>query len=122
MATDLLLQDVTVYAHQTNQPNEMEVSLLSLQSDRITEISSGVPDVLRSIQMLPGVSTDNEFNAKYNVRGGNQDENLILVNDTKVYEPFHLKEAPNASIGIFNTDLIRTYESYDRWFSCAIWR
>jgi outer membrane receptor for ferrienterochelin and colicin len=96
-----------VYAHRLDEADQNEVSILSLQSEKIKNITSAIPDVMRSIQMLPGVSTNNEFNAKFNVRGGNQDENLVLVNGTQVYDPFHIKEAPNASIGIFNVDMIK---------------
>ena len=64
-----------------------------MQSEMIREISPGMPDILRSIQALPGVAVNNEFKAEYNVRGGNQDENLVLVNNTQVYEPYHIKEA-----------------------------
>jgi hypothetical protein len=104
---DMLLQDVTVYAHRLDGAGQTEVSVLSLQSDNIKNITSAIPDVMRSIQMLPGVSANNEFSAKFNVRGGNQDENLVLVNGTQVYDPFHIKEASNASIGIFNVDMIQ---------------
>jgi outer membrane receptor for ferrienterochelin and colicin len=104
---DMLLQDVTVYAHRLDETDESEVSALSLQSDRMKQVTSAISDVLRSVQFLPGVTTNNEFSAKFNVRGGNQDENLVLVNGTQVYDPFHLKEAPNASVGIFNTDMIQ---------------
>ncbi|RPI05003.1 MAG: TonB-dependent receptor [Ignavibacteriae bacterium] len=107
VSIDMLLQDVTVYAHRIDESEQTEVSVLSLQSDNIKNITSAIPDVMRSIQMLPGVSTNNEFSAKFNVRGGNQDENLVLVNGTQVYDPFHIKEAPNASIGIFNVDMIK---------------
>lgn len=114
--TDVLLQDVTVYAAPvTDEANE--VSAQSLEGRLIGEISSAVPDVFRSIQMLPGVAVDNEFNAKFNVRGGNYDENLVLVNGTTVYEPFHIKEADNASIGIFNVDLMRKVDFITGGFS-----
>ncbi len=105
-AMDVLLQDVTIYAYQGVDKEFTNESVLSLQSDKIKTSTSIFPDVLRSVQMLPGVSTNNEFNAKFNVRGGNPDENLVLVNGTQVYDPYHVKEAPNYSIGILNTDLI----------------
>jgi outer membrane receptor for ferrienterochelin and colicin len=104
---DMLLQDVTVYAHRLDETDESEVSALSLQSDKMKQSTSVISDVLRSVQYLPGVTTNNELSAKFNVRGGNQDENLVLVNGTQVYDPYHLKEAPNASVGIFNTDMIQ---------------
>lgn len=107
VATDILLQDVTVYAYQGGGLERISESTLSLQSDKIKNMTSVMPDVLRSVQMLPGVSTNNEFSAKFNVRGGNQDENLILVNGTQVYDPYHIKEVPNASIGIMLMDMIK---------------
>ncbi len=88
-----------------------------MQSERITEISAGMPDILRSLQSLPGITVNNEFKADFNVRGGNQDENLILVNGAKVYEPFHIKEAANASVGIFNVDLIQKVDLITGGFS-----
>jgi outer membrane receptor for ferrienterochelin and colicin len=106
-AVEVLLQDVTIYAYQGADRELTNESALSLQSENIKTSTSIFPDVLRSVQMLPGVSTNNEFNAKFNVRGGNPDENLVLVNGTQVYDPYHLKEAPNYSIGILNTDLIK---------------
>jgi outer membrane receptor protein involved in Fe transport len=106
VSTGVLLQEVSVYA--AAEDNNGSVSTLSLQSKQIEQISSVLPDVFRSIQALPGVAVNNEFSAKFNVRGGNYDENLVLVNGAQVYEPFHIKEADNASIGIFNVDLMKS--------------
>ena len=104
---DILLQEVAVYSKGKTKENSFEVSSLSLQSEKIEKVTSVMPDVLRSLQSLPGVSTNNEFSAEFNVRGGNKDENLIMVNGSEVYEPYHMKEAPNASIGVFNVALIK---------------
>jgi hypothetical protein len=104
-STDVLLQEISVYS--TAWSNNSAASSVSLKSKEIEKISSVFPDVFRSIQALPGLSVNNEFSAKFNVRGGNYDENLVLVNGTQVYEPFHLKEAENASVGIFNLDLMK---------------
>ncbi len=103
---DILLQEVAVYSNKSLSDNNIEVSSLSLQSEKIEQTTSVMPDVLRSLQTLPGVSTNNEFSAEFNVRGGNKDENLVMVNGSEVYEPYHMKEAPNASIGVFNVELI----------------
>jgi hypothetical protein len=105
---DILLQDMTVFASQEgNGTSQEEVSMLSLQSETITKITSLMPDVLRSVQMLPGVSNDNEMSAKFNVHGGDVNENLVLINGTQVYEPYHVKEAQNASIGIFDVAMMK---------------
>lgn len=102
-ATEIVLQEISVYSEQGNEINNN----ITLENKAIEEMSSIFPDVFRSIQLLPGINVNNEFSAKFNVRGGNYDENLVLVNNAQVYEPFHVKEADNASIGIFNMDLIK---------------
>jgi outer membrane receptor for ferrienterochelin and colicin len=104
---DINLQEVTVYSNSISPSEEAQLSSLSMQSERIREISAAMPDILRSVQALPGIIVNNEFKADFNVRGGNQDENLVLVNGTQVYEPYHIKEAANASVGIFNVDLMK---------------
>jgi outer membrane receptor protein involved in Fe transport len=114
---NIFLQEVTVYSNTNKDIKLPEISSLSMQSERIREISVGMPDILRSIQSLPGISVNNEFKAEFNVRGGNQDENLVLVNNTNVYEPYHVKEAANASVGIFNVDLIQKVDLISGGFS-----
>ena len=114
---DVFLQQVSVYAGITNKKEEIKVSALSLQSDKIEKISTAMPDVLRAIQYLPGIAVNNEYSAEFNVRGGNKDENLVMVNGAEVYEPFHIKEASNASVGIFNVDLINNVDLITGGFS-----
>src|SRR5436305_8386270 len=46
-------------------------------------------DVLRSLQLMPGVEARNDFSAGMNVRGGEADQNLILLDGYPVYNPFH---------------------------------
>lgn len=47
-------------------------------------------DLLRTIQLLPGVEARNDFNAGMNVRGGESDQNLVLLDGYPIYNPFHL--------------------------------
>jgi outer membrane receptor protein involved in Fe transport len=107
---DLCLQDVTVYSMQSSAVVQEEVSALTLQSEAIKQSTSVMADVLRSVQMLPGVSSNNEMSAKFDVHGGDANENLVLINGSQVYEPYHVKEAPNVSIGIFDVDMIKTMD------------
>ena len=46
-------------------------------------------DVLRSLQLMPGIEARNDFNAGMNVRGGEADQNLVLLDGYPVYNPFH---------------------------------
>lgn len=50
----------------------------------------GEPDVLRTAQLMAGVVARNDFSAGYNVRGGESDQNLVLLDGIPVYNPFHL--------------------------------
>jgi hypothetical protein len=50
----------------------------------------GEPDLVRTVQLLPGVGARNDFNATLNVRGGEADQNLVLLDGYPIYNPFHL--------------------------------
>jgi hypothetical protein len=50
----------------------------------------GEPDVVRVVQLLPGVVARNDYNTGLNVRGGEADQNLILLDGHPIYNPFHL--------------------------------
>jgi hypothetical protein len=52
--------------------------------------SVGEPDLVRTLQLLPGVGARNDFNATLNVRGGEADQNLVLLDGYPIYNPFHL--------------------------------
>ena len=52
--------------------------------------AAGEPDVVRVVQLLPGVVSRNDFNTGLNVRGGEADQNLILLDGHPIYNPFHL--------------------------------
>jgi hypothetical protein len=52
--------------------------------------SLGEPDVLRAAQLMAGVVARNDYSAGYNVRGGESDQNLVLLDGIPVYNPFHL--------------------------------
>jgi hypothetical protein len=68
--------------------------------------SFGEPDVLRAVQLLPGVNARNDFSSGYNVRGGESDQNLILLDGYPIYNPFHLG-------GLFSTFLDETVGEID---------
>ncbi|MES2179919.1 MAG: TonB-dependent receptor plug domain-containing protein [Gemmatimonadota bacterium] len=54
------------------------------------------PDLLKSIQMMPGIEARSDWSAGFNVRGGEADQSLILIDGYPIYNPFHLG-------GVFST-------------------
>ncbi len=59
-------------------------------------------DPLRAVEVLPGVTTASDFSAAFNVRGGSADQNLILLDDIPIFNPFHL----GGVFSVFNADMI----------------
>ncbi|MFL5620428.1 MAG: TonB-dependent receptor domain-containing protein [Gemmatimonadaceae bacterium] len=68
--------------------------------------SIGEPDVVRTVQLLPGVTARNDFNTGLTVRGGEADQNLVLLDGFPIYNPFHLG-------GLFSTFMDATVESIE---------
>jgi hypothetical protein len=66
--------------------------------------SVGEPDVVRVVQLLPGVVARNDYSTGLNVRGGEADQNLVLLDGHPIYNPFHLG-------GIFSTFMDATVGS-----------
>jgi len=71
-------------------------------------MAGGEPDVLKSLQFLPGIQTSNEGTTNLSVRGGSYDENLILLDEAPVYNPSHTLGFFSA----FNTDALKDVSIY----------
>ena len=105
------LQEVVVKDKQANAAIE-EIAMSRLEVD-ITELKKlpsllGEPDVIKSIQMLPGVTSAGEGTSSFFVRGGSADQNLILIDEAPVYEVSHLF----GLFSVFNSDVIKNAELY----------
>jgi hypothetical protein len=70
-------------------------------------------DPLRAVEVLPGVVATSNFSASFHVRGGSQDENLILLDGAPVLNPFHL----GGFFSVFNADMIDRAELRSGGFS-----
>jgi hypothetical protein len=63
-------------------------------------------DVLRAVELLPGVVSTSDFSSSFNVRGGSADQNLILIDGFPIYNPFHL----GGLFSVFNGDMVALAE------------
>ncbi len=65
-----------------------------LSRDEVRQMPHAADDLYRAVKRLPG-SAGGDFTAKINVRGGEQDELLVVLDGLELYEPFHLKDFQN---------------------------
>jgi outer membrane cobalamin receptor len=106
--SNITLEDVTVVAKKNNPVTRSQMSLIQLQADDIKKLPGvlGESDVLRAVQLLPGVQAGNEGNTGFYVRGGGADENLILLDGVPVYNAMHLF----GFFSVFNSDALQTVD------------
>lgn len=93
------LGTVTISAEKSNRnvtKTEMGVIDVPIQKIELLPAILGEPDVLKVIQLLPGVSAGQEGTTGFFVRGGNADQNLVQLDEAVVYNPNHL-------FGLFST-------------------
>ena len=82
---------------------EMGVAKLDIQQIQKMPALLGEVDIIKSIQLLPGVTTVGEGASGFNVRGGNIDQNLVLMDEAPVYNSSHLF----GFFSIFNPDAVK---------------
>ncbi|MEQ8688457.1 MAG: TonB-dependent receptor [Imperialibacter sp.] len=106
-----LLQEVSVSGQAENHnisSSEIGVSKMSMKTIEKMPSFMGEVDVMKSLLMLPGVSTVGEGTTGLNVRGGNIDQNLILLDDAPVFNSSHLM----GLFSVFNPDMVRDVTFY----------
>ncbi|MDX2195448.1 MAG: TonB-dependent receptor [Cytophagales bacterium] len=88
----------------------IEMSINKLEMGQIKKMPAllGEVDVIRSIQLLPGVSSVGEGSSGFNVRGGSIDHNLVLLDEAPVYNSSHLF----GFFSVFNPDAVKDVKLY----------
>ena len=86
----------------------LSMNILSGKTIRQTPVVFGESDLLKAIQLLPGVSSAGEGSSGFNVRGGAADQNLILFDEAIIYNSSHLF----GLFSVFNSDAIKEVKLY----------
>jgi hypothetical protein len=105
------LSEVTVMSRaQDEKITSLQMGLERLSASEIKRMPAlmGEVDVLKAIQLLPGVQTAAEGSSGFSVRGGSSDQNLILIDNTTVYNASHLL----GFFSIFNNDVLSGLSLY----------
>jgi hypothetical protein len=100
------ISEVVVYSRKRDaNVRNAQMGKIDLSIEQIKNIPAfmGEVDILKTIQLLPGVRNAGEGNAGFYVRGGGPDQNLIMLDDAVVYNTGHLF----GFFSIFNSDAIK---------------
>ncbi|HTY39333.1 MAG TPA: TonB-dependent receptor [Bacteroidota bacterium] len=99
MVTDVAKRELT----------EIHTSVHVMEERDIRAVpTAAMEDIFRSIRILPGIVSTSDVNSQFYVRGGAGDQNLILLDGMKVYNPFHAF----GIFSVFDPDIIKTTEVY----------
>ena len=93
-------------ADQNIQSTEMGKIDVPIEAIKTLPAFFGEVDVLKAIQLLPGVQSSGEGNTGFYVRGGGPDQNLVLLDEATVYNAGHLF----GFFSVFNADAVKSVE------------
>ena len=102
---DNSIEAVTVYAREKyNNAMSSRLSVLELPVTQVktTPALFGETDVLKYIQLMPGIQSGGDGNVGLYIRGGNYDQNMITLDGATIYNPEHMK----GFVSVFNADIL----------------
>ena len=109
--SDQVLEEFVVSATREDQNvSDVQMSVEKMSISTIKEIPQllGEADIIKSIQLRPGVTSVGEGASGFNVRGGNIDQNLILLDESPIFNSSHLF----GFFSVFNPDAIKDVTLY----------
>jgi hypothetical protein len=101
------IKEVEVTAKRTNEnvrSTQLGEIIVPIEQIKTLPVLFGETDVIKTLQLLPGVKSGGEGNTGFYVRGGGSDQNLVLLNDAVVYNPGHLMNF----FSVFNSDALQS--------------
>ena len=105
------IEEVEVKAQKENENitgSVMDVTRLDPKDIETIPVLFGEKDIMKTLQLTPGVKGAGEGNAGFFVRGGGADQNLILLDEANVYNASHLL----GFFSVFNSDAIKDVSLY----------
>lgn len=106
LPTGVVMREFKVEAERGNENTQgTQMGKIDMEVEKIKTLPAfmGEVDVLKTIQLLPGVQSSGEGNTGFYVRGGGPDQNLILLDEAVVYNASHLF----GFFSVFNADAVK---------------
>lgn len=112
--SDKVLMEVTVNAEAAEKQQNTQIAKTKITPKEMTKLVTlgGEPDLVQSLQILPGVYSSGDQGGQLYVRGGSPVMNKVLLDGMTIYQPFH-------SIGlfsVFDADIIKSADVYSAGF------
>jgi len=110
LKTDVLAMDeIVATADRERKIIQPQMSKYTFGARQFSIVPSyGETDVFRTLDMLPGVVSTNDFKSQLYIRGGNSDQNLVLLDGAVMYNPFHF----SGILSAFDVDAIHKVDFY----------
>lgn len=117
LAPFLSLSEVEIIANSNNEKaiertTEMSVVSIPLKQAKLLPSLGGESDILKAIQLSPGIQQGTEASSGLYVRGGSPDQNLLILDEVPLYYVNHL----GGFVSIFNSDAIKNFKLYKAAF------
>ena len=108
-----LLGEVVISAEREEEAAHVTSTIMGVNNVRMESVKKlpalfGEVDIIKAIQLLPGVQMVGEGSSGFYVRGGNADQNLVLLDEAPVYNPSHLFGFFSA----FNSEIVKDMKLY----------
>ena len=110
-AAEMKLGEVVIEARRKDEnvrSNEMSIAKLDIKTIRMVPSLLGEVDLIKVLQLLPGVQPTSEGATGFSVRGGNSDQNLIILDEATIYNASHLM----GFFSVFNNDAVKDVTLY----------
>ncbi len=105
-ARPIELETVTVTGRRSpSVQEETRPSVRAIRPGEVRTMAGGGEDLFRAVQALPGVIARADYASQFYVRGGTPDQNLILVDDVAVFNPYRMKML-GGPVSMFNPDVV----------------
>lgn len=106
-----ILNEVVIVGKRTDEnvrAPEMSMVKMDIKTIRKVPALLGEIDIIKVLQLLPGVQTTSEGSTGFSVRGGNSDQNLILLDEATIHNASHLM----GFFSVFNNDAVKDVTLY----------
>ena len=110
LSSSVTLEEVVITAERTGDTRSSQMSAVVMPVEKLKSVPVmfGEADLIKALQLMPGVQSGSEGNSGMYVRGGGPDENLFLLDGVPLYNVSHM----GGFFSAFNTDAIKNVTLY----------